>query len=320
MMNTTSVRYPIDLMLCLLLSVILVPTQLWAIPGPQRMLLGIPFLIFVPGYIMIFALFPMRKKKRTIDGVERIALSFAASIALVPLIAFALNFSPWGIRLEPLTLALAILAIITALIGLTRWYRLPPEERFAPTRKTPNTDTTRHGTKLTALMIVFIVILLAVFLYTATHPRPGEAYTAFYLTGPDGKIADYPLNVQANTTTTLNLTILNHEQRPMNYTVTAWLSDEGTVQNQTHQNMTIYYHFWYLGTITNQSHIGPIPPDTPWSTNYNFSFNKSGTFHIHFLLSTTTPQPHELWRDYAGIAGQILTQAYERLSLAISVH
>jgi uncharacterized membrane protein len=317
-MNTPSVRYPIDLMLCILLSVLLVPTAVFALPGPQRLLLGLPFIIFVPGYTLIFALFPMRKKKRTIDGIERIALSFASSIALVPLTAFALNFSPWGIRLEPLAVSLAILAIATALIGLARWYHLPPEERFALTRKTQ--ATTSHATKLTALMIICALLVLTLFLYTAANPRPSEAYTAFYLTGPTGKIADYPLQIPANTNASLNLTILNHEHKPMNYTVTAWLSDEGTVQNQTHQNKTVYYHFWYLGTITNRTHIGPLPPDAPWTTHYNFTLNKSGTFHLHFLLTTASQEPHELWRDYAGVAGQTITQAYERLTLAISVH
>jgi uncharacterized membrane protein len=319
-MTTTTVRYPIDLMICLLLSIILIPAELWALSGPQRLALGLPFLIIVPGYAIIFALFPMRKKKRTIDGIERLALSLASSLALVPLTAFILNFTPWGIRLEPLTISLAIVSITTALIGLVRWHQLPPEDRFILTRKTHPQHTHHTWTKLEALLTITIILVITLLLYTTTNPRSSETFTEFYMTGSTGKIADYPTQIQANTTTSLNLTIINHEQHPMNYTVTAWLSDEKTAQNQTHQNTTIYYHFWYLGTITNQTHIGPIPPDTPWSTHYNITLAKSGIFHLHLLLTTTNQPDHELWRDYAGIAGQILTQANERLSLAISVH
>jgi len=31
-----------------------------------------------------------------IDGIERVALSFGLSIAIVPLIGLVLNFTPWG--------------------------------------------------------------------------------------------------------------------------------------------------------------------------------------------------------------------------------
>ncbi len=40
-----------------------------------------------------------------IDGIERVALSFGLSIAIVPLIGLALNFTPWGIRLVPIMIA-----------------------------------------------------------------------------------------------------------------------------------------------------------------------------------------------------------------------
>lgn len=310
------VRYPVDIIFCLFLAALLIPTELLALPGPQRTLLALPFLIFIPGYVAIFAIFPMRKKKRTIDAIERIALSFAISIALVPLIAFALNFTPYGIRLEPLVLSITLITLITALIGFIRWHRLPTEDRFTPTRRA-HTTTSFSTTKLNALVIASLIIVIAVFLYTAANPRPSEAYTAFYLTGSTGKIADYPLLDHANTTIPFNLTVQNNEHQPMNYTITVWLSDEATVQNQTHQNTTVYYHFWYLGTVNTSS---PIPAGTAWHPQYSTSINKLGVFHLHFLLFTTTsPEPHFLWQDYAGIAGQIITQAYERLSLAITV-
>jgi hypothetical protein len=50
---------------------------------PVRVLLGLLLVLFLPGYSLIAALFPRRDDP---DGIERIALSFGLSIAVVPLI------------------------------------------------------------------------------------------------------------------------------------------------------------------------------------------------------------------------------------------
>lgn len=53
-----------------------------------RMVLGSIFVLFIPGFAWSFAFF----KKEEIDVIERIALSFGLSIALVPLSVFYLNY------------------------------------------------------------------------------------------------------------------------------------------------------------------------------------------------------------------------------------
>ena len=50
---------------------------------PVRIVLGLLLVLFLPGYSLIAALFPGRDD---LDGIERIALSFGLSIAVVPLI------------------------------------------------------------------------------------------------------------------------------------------------------------------------------------------------------------------------------------------
>ena len=52
-----------------------------------RMILGSIFVLFIPGFAWTFLFF----KKQEIDIIERIALSFGLSIALVPLTIFYLN-------------------------------------------------------------------------------------------------------------------------------------------------------------------------------------------------------------------------------------
>jgi uncharacterized membrane protein len=64
------------------------------------------YILFIPGFILSLALF----KTHTIDLLERIALSFALSIAVVPLIAFYLNLL--GLRINRMNIFLEVLGII----------------------------------------------------------------------------------------------------------------------------------------------------------------------------------------------------------------
>ena len=56
-----------------------------------RIPLGLVMVLFVPGYSLIAALFP---RKNDLDGIERVALSFGLSIAVVPLIGLASTTPP----------------------------------------------------------------------------------------------------------------------------------------------------------------------------------------------------------------------------------
>jgi len=66
--------------------------------------------LFLPGYVISFLFF----KKNKIDIIERIALSFALSIAIVPLLIFYLNLI--GMKINTLSSALTIAGII--IVGL----------------------------------------------------------------------------------------------------------------------------------------------------------------------------------------------------------
>lgn len=53
-----------------------------------RMIFGSIFVLFIPGLVWSFVFFG----KKEIDWIERVALSFGLSIALVPLTVFYLNY------------------------------------------------------------------------------------------------------------------------------------------------------------------------------------------------------------------------------------
>jgi hypothetical protein len=89
-----------------------------------RNALGIIFVLWLPGYTIIKALFPVQVPIKTstenLDNIERIALSLGMSIALVPIIGLLLNYTPWGIRLTPIVLSLLALTIVFATAAIIR--------------------------------------------------------------------------------------------------------------------------------------------------------------------------------------------------------
>ena len=89
-----------------------------------RYILGSIFVLWLPGYTFIKALFPTKVPIQTssenLDKIERIALSAGMSLALVPITGLLLNYTPWGIRLTPITLSLLALTVTLATAALIR--------------------------------------------------------------------------------------------------------------------------------------------------------------------------------------------------------
>jgi hypothetical protein len=84
-----------------------------------RYFLAAIFVLFVPGYTLIEALYP---KAEELDRIERIALNVGLSLAMVPLVGLALNYTPWGITLEPILASLSALVLVLGMLGIWRKY------------------------------------------------------------------------------------------------------------------------------------------------------------------------------------------------------
>jgi uncharacterized membrane protein len=82
-----------------------------------RIILGAPFLLFFPGYTLVTALF---SKKEGLDGIERVLLSLVMSIVVVLFLGLILNYTPWGIRPEPILYSTALFIFITSVIAWLR--------------------------------------------------------------------------------------------------------------------------------------------------------------------------------------------------------
>lgn len=82
-----------------------------------RYVLGGVFVLFLPGFMLISVLYP---RGGELDGLEKLALSIGLSLAIVPLLGLVLNYTPWGIRLEPIIISLAAFAEVLAVACVVR--------------------------------------------------------------------------------------------------------------------------------------------------------------------------------------------------------
>src|SRR5574341_873366 len=98
---------------CILTIYLLPPDSAWSF---VRIVVGMIFVLFIPGYLLIQLLYPGKE----MDVIERLALSLGLGLALASLIGLILNYTPWGIRLEPMVISLSLFSITLALSGTYR--------------------------------------------------------------------------------------------------------------------------------------------------------------------------------------------------------
>jgi len=219
-----------DLIAILATSLALVPAVMLT-TGPLRIALGLAFVLFFPGYTLIAALFP---KKGSLGGIERLALSFGLSIAVVPLIGLVLNYTPWGIRLYPILVSL--MAFILAMCGVA-WYRrrgLTENERFTVSFKIvlnliqdPSLRGQSKVDRVLSLVLVLVIVgAIGTLVSVIATPKVGERFTEFYILGPQGKAEYYPGVLMVGQEGKVILGIVNHEQEETSYRVEVEIAAE----------------------------------------------------------------------------------------------
>lgn len=181
-----------------------------------RIILGLPFVLFFPGYTLMAALFPRRE---SVSGIERVALSFGMSIAVVPLIGLILNYTPWGIRLESILYSIASFIFITAAIAWLRRRKLPKEERFGVEfqLKMPRRGISSRDKALSIILALAIVGALGMISYVIATPKVGQKFTEFYVLASEGKTTDYPKELKVGQEGRVTIGVVNNEHEIVNY-------------------------------------------------------------------------------------------------------
>jgi uncharacterized membrane protein len=230
-------QMPADLLAAVVIALAVLLFTLTPLSGLfLRIPIGLLMVLFVPGYVLIAALFP---RKGDLDGIERIALSFGLSIAVVPLIGLGLNYTPWGIRLIPVVISIVAFTLLMAAVAYWRRISLSPEERFSLHLRqwidSIKNEIREEGERgwvdkaLTIILILSIIASIVALVYVVVTPKEGEKFTEFYILGPGGKAYDYPTEVRAGNNSTVIVGVVNHEYRLTNYTMEIQLNNTPAV-------------------------------------------------------------------------------------------
>jgi uncharacterized membrane protein len=243
-------------------------------------LLAILLVLLVPGYVLIGALFPSGKE---IDWIERIALSFGLSIAVVPLLGLVLNFTPFGVGFAPLVGIIALFTVVVGMFAYLRRMRLPPMERLSidVDLVLPNWGGDSTVDKLiTIILSASIVAAAGVLVYVLEKPHPDVPFTAFSILGPTGRPSDYPTRLNSTQPGTVIIGVANHEVARVNYALQIDLVSVNLVYNATAGvNETVE------GNRTTWSWFNfSLAGDQNWTQVYTFSIPSPGIWKVQFLL------------------------------------
>lgn len=216
--------------------------------GTIRLVLGLPLLLFLPGYALLAALFPQQATEsdakqwsnvrqslvRGITAGERLALSFGLSLLIGPLLVLALGASVWGITLQSVLGAFGLFVTLFSLVGVVRRYRIPFEERYNPSLTVGYTNYRRRlsdgGVAVTAvnvLLILGVVAAASSMAFALAAPPDGGEFTDFSLLTQNENgtytTAGFPSEVTQGTSIPMATVIENHEGEQTNYSVVVQL-------------------------------------------------------------------------------------------------
>lgn len=184
-----------------------------------RIIVALPFVLLLPGYLLTALLFP---KVDDLKKLDRIVLSVGLSIIIVPWIGLLQNYLLGGIRLLPMMLAITFFNLILIGLGWYRRKRLPEDERFMLTQKVNLLkwkEKFLNKKLFYSIQIITGLILLVTMFYILFSPNISDGFTEFYITGKDGTAAAYPEQLEVGEYGAVKANIINHEHQKVIYTI-----------------------------------------------------------------------------------------------------
>jgi uncharacterized membrane protein len=89
-----------------------------------RNFLGVIFVLFLPGFAFVKALFPIsmpiKMPTESLESIERIALSLGMSLAIVAIVGLVLYYTPFGLSLPAIVASLLAFTLIFATTAIYR--------------------------------------------------------------------------------------------------------------------------------------------------------------------------------------------------------
>jgi uncharacterized membrane protein len=250
-------------------------------------------ILFIPGYVLIAALFP---DTTDIDTIERLVLSIGASIAVTPLIGLLLNFTSWGIQLGSVLVCLTVFIVSMVFIAIYRRAAIPVESRYTipipeilhRISKGCTLSNQSPGNRIIFGMCVFaILMIIASVVLVISLPTAGEKFTEFFILGENKTADTYPEMISPGIPQVMYTGIGNHEYRTINYTVEVYLVPINETPSMTSSGLTPLQSY---SVILNHNQTSVLPLD--------FSAPSAGYYRMEFLLfNETVPGPEVTGQD-----------------------
>jgi len=217
----------LDVVVVLCIYAVLFVAMSFTESGLVRVVTGSLGLVLLPGYGLTTVAFPSRSK---IGGIERLALSFGTSIALLPLLGLLLWVSPLNVTPFGVFLLTAITAVGLVILSVARRLALPDENRFEIRyRQTPKRVTSslkrpsRPETALNVVLLVAAIFAVGTLFTPFVAPQEGSTLTELSLLTENqtGEVvaSGYPTEFTQNESETLIFNVENHERANTTYTV-----------------------------------------------------------------------------------------------------
>jgi len=209
---------------------------------PLRAALGFAFVLLVPGYALVSALFPGSAVPGRGDdgaasgrddapgGPARVALAVLTSVVLAAMVGGALSLTV-GLGETNAVVALAAVSLGALGVAVRRRRALAPEERFAVPLRTWAAGTwtaltepeTRGAAALNVVLAVAVVVSVGGVAYATAVPGNQEQFTELYLLTDDGSgdlvAADYPTEFTAGDPRSQYVGVRNREGETVSYTL-----------------------------------------------------------------------------------------------------
>jgi uncharacterized membrane protein len=184
-----------------------------------RVVLGLPLVLFFPGYTVMSAIFP---RESIISRLDKVVLSFAVSIAVTGFVGLAVSYSPWGIGLYAILISLSVFILVFSVVAWFRQLHIPDQDRPAITlrfKKAAIAGFSRTEKVLTVILLVVIIATIGTLTYVVASPRSGDKFTEFYILDKAGKTVDYPAQLRPGENGEVNVGVVNHEHETITYTL-----------------------------------------------------------------------------------------------------
>ncbi|MFC7127949.1 DUF1616 domain-containing protein [Haloferax chudinovii] len=249
-------------------------------------LVGLPVLLFLPGYALLLALFPAESSGGAVEGPsfgrserhpnlslqERFALAFGMSVALLPVVGLSLLWAGVGLAAAPVIAALSAVIVGGLTVGEIRRRRLPETERFHVPIRRWYADVVRSFDRpsrvdslLNVALAAAIVLAVASLSYALVAPGTGESYSSLSLltrdAGGEFVAADYPESLTVGQQTALFVSVENDEGEATNYALVAELQRVERVNGET--------------TVVERQALGSrtetVEDGETWRTRHNFA-------------------------------------------------